>query len=507
MTSGGPDSARVRVEPDRSSPSVSVVQPGHTDDCGAGRQVRIVPALLMMLALVVAACSGSEADAPEAAAEATATPEVTAADSAGQEPEDAPEIGDGMFAAVDARLLPNVPALAGSVAVPSFGPTDPIRVGGVVTETIDGLPIRAGICDGAEARLAGAMARSETEYVIEWLGCADDAGFADRTQSAMDRLRFQEPFAIVPLDSEPFRDDELLNAENLPHIGSGTQPFFCGIERGFAFAPAGAAECPVLDVLGLTASGPVLQAWATATGVDTAGLRVAHIVDGSVSSRELARSRALEVTELGAEMVLVDSTIAFAASADDADLAAVAAALLPLNVDVVVVELEGAEAFYPFLAAAGFDGAVVGVELDPNLVTGDPVLATSYVGTFQVVHGLAVVPDASVGWQQLQADAGLVTVDSGPIGRGFVQGYVAMDFFVQALAATAAPVDQLRFHDTINSGWHYPGIEGVACASDWPTAHLVATPCASVVQIDERGILTSMLPPTQFPLLLVDADG
>lgn len=416
-------------------------------------------------------------------------------------------IGDGMFAEIEARLQPNIPALVGSDQVDVFQPTDMIRLGGVVTETIDGLPIRPGICAGAKARLDGAVQRDESEFTFDWIGCVDDSGFVDRTDSAMDRLRFEDPFAVVPLDSARFTAETALTDAQIPYVGSGGQPVFCGVERGFGFAPGGAAACPVLDVLGITTSGPVLQAWATATGTDPAGLRVAHIVDGSVSGRERARSRALEVEQLGAEMVLVDSTIAFAASATDEELAATSAALLPLDIDVVIVELAGADAVYPFIAAAGFSGAVVGVDLDPALLEDDPALAQRLQGTFQVVPSVAVVSDGSAGWAQLESDAQDLLGSAEGIGLGFVQGYVAMDFFLAALATIEGPVDQLRFHDAINRGWTYPGIDGVACASDWPAAHLLAAPCASVVAVDGSGILTSMLGPTPFPLLLLDTDG
>jgi len=73
------------------------------------------------------------------------------------------------------------------------------------------------------------------------------------------------------------------------------------------------------------------------------------------------------------------------------------------------------------------------------------------------------------------------------------------------MSATGTPFTALDLHDAINGGWRYPGIAGLVCPADWPTAHLLSAPCASVVRVDAAGSATEVVPPTLVELLVKGA--
>jgi len=463
---------------------------------------RVLTAVLGCVLMASACSSGGE----EAAGPA-ATPVVLIDPST---PEVVEEVkAPTMFDAVDALVNPDVPARTEGDGTDDgiLGPDDPIVIGGLVTETIDGEPVLPGICAGAEARLARAAVNQELTRPVEWLGCTDDAGFPDRFDVGLDRLLFREPMAIVPLISDTFFAAERLNTEAVPYIGLGSQPAYCGIENGFGFGIGGALNCPVLDVVGVTTSGPVIQAWLAATETSGTGLRIAHVVDGSVSGIERARSRAFEIASVGAELVVVDDTLLGAAH-NDADLDRVAAGIAATAIDLVVVEVSQAQGLYQRLRAAGYEGAILSTEFDPAAFASSPDMRVDLADTWHVINGISVLPQAEAG-EQLVTDAFSIGYDPQTIGAGFVVGYASIDVLLAALAemdATGTPPSSLHLHDTINRGWRYPGIPGLVCEADWPTAHLLSVPCASVVRVDTSGAATEAAPPTLVELLVKGAD-
>jgi len=462
--------------------------------------LRRILAVVLGAVLLASACSS---DGGGAAAGPTATPVILVDPST---PEVVEEVRrPTMFDAVDEVVNPDIPARSGGSRVET-GPDEPIVIGGLATETIDGEPVLPGVCAGAEARLTRAAVNQELTRPVEWLGCSDDAGFPDRFDVGLDRLLFRDPMAIVPLISNTFFAADRLNAEAVPYIGLGSQPAYCGIENGFGFGIGGALNCPVLDVLGITTSGPVIQAWLGASETDGTGLRVVHVVDGSVSGIERARSRALEIESVGAELVLVDDTLLGAAHTD-ADLDRVTAGIVATPNDLVVVEVSQAQGLYPRLRAAGYDGEVLSTEFDPAVLATVPGLRADLADTWHVISGFSVLPQAEAG-EQLATDALSVGYEPQNIGAGFVIGYASIDVFLAALAdmsATGTPFTSLDLHDAINGGWRYPGITGLVCPADWPTAHLLSVPCASVVRVDAAGSAVEVVPPTLVELIVKGA--
>jgi len=139
------------------------------------------------------------------------------------------------------------------------------------------------------------------------------------------------------------------------------------------------------------------------------------------------------------------------------------------------------------LKSLGFNGDFVYVgRLDP-LILADTDARLALAPATIVSPGLDIATRRGDGWESLQGAAASVGVDEVEIGLEFVHGYVAADMFVAAAAATPEPFTVEAFADTINRGWWYAGIDGVACGSWWPAGHFVTTPCVSVSRIEIFG--------------------
>lgn len=471
----------------------------------------------LAVVVLVALCAACSSAAPNNAAAPPVDEVAVAQTIATADPVDEPVVVAGnnssdMFRVIEDLMSPTIPTLRGVVPANgdpdlniALGPNEPYRIGGLVTETIASIPIAPGTCDGAEARLAGASQRGELDRPIEWLGCIDDGGDENRYQSGLDRLLFAKPFALVPLTSQHFLSGEALSREGVIHAGIGEQPAYCGLDNRFGFAVSGAAGCPVLAVSGLTTSGPVLRAWLEASGRVAQSLQVAVVVDASRSGAETLGARSLEVSAVGATLALADQRLLPGPGNPVSALNGLAQDVIKADVDVVVVEVDDAPRLYEALRSGGFEGDIVGTNLDPSLISSSAELRAQYRDTWQVTQGVSLLSDGGGGWQRLTQDAGLIG-PTGTIGQGFVRGYVAMDFLIAALRAPGEePMSPAAVHDAINRGWSYPGVPGLACPSAWPVAHLVAAPCASVVRAEVNDSLRLALPPTVFELL-VDSD-
>jgi len=477
-----------------------------------GLRLLIGTVLLLLLVAGIGACS-SESDSGGASS-ADGETELARPNPNNQtlidvdEQED-PGFESAMFGAIEGLLSPRIPALRGLVAndgAPDLNRElaegEPYRVGGLVTETIDSILIEPGICAGAEARLAGAAQRRELDRSVEWLGCIDDGGDADRYQSGLDRLLFADPFALVPLTSQHFLSGDRLTASGVIHAGLGEQPAYCGLDNRFGFAVSGAARCPVLAVSGVSTAGPVLQAWLEASGNLGPGLQLGVVVDSSRSGAESLAERLLEASAVGAAVAIADQRLA-PGPGNGADLvAALIEDLMNADPDVIILDVADAPRLFEALRAAGFSGDLVGTSIDTALVSSSAEMRSQYRDTWQVIQGVALLSDGGGGWQRLTQDAALIA-PTGPIGLGFVRGYASMDFLIAALSGVGdGPASPAAVHDLINSGWQYPGIPGVVCPSDWPVAHLTAVPCASVLRAEPDDSLRLALSPTMFDLLV-----
>lgn len=393
------------------------------------------------------------------------------------------------------------PVVPGFEAEGEAGRTESIiRIGGVATETRAGKTFRKGRCAGAIARLQQAAADDRLPAAIEWLGCEDDEARSSNSSDAVEDLMAKGAFAVVPLASESFFTPSELNNARIPYVGAGSTAAFCGLDNRFGFGVGGAQDCPVLSVAGRTAvTHGMIRPYVAATGVDPVDLDIAVVVDASERGREALRSHELEAAATGAALVHVDQSLEALGRPSEDAIAAVADGVVTSGADLVIVDTGGTPELYQAISESRFAGDLIGLAYsDSSQLEADPALAAEIDGSFQVLPAFALEPDGGPAWLRV---LGAASFDDDEATLGFLEGYVSVDLFLAAIEDLDEPLTRERVHDLINSGWVYQGLEGVVCASSWPEAHLVASPCASVLRVTS-GSLEQVLPLTTFEVLV-----
>ena len=154
------------------------------------------------------------------------------------------------------------------------------------------------------------------------------------------------------------------------------------------------------------------------------------------------------------------------------------------DADTVILDGGVIDGLPAALRARGFTGTIVRVgPIDP-LDVADPDRRAELAPMTVVTHGMDLASRTSDGWTSVVAAAAGVDVAPAAIGLDFVRGYAAADVLVRALAATPPPLTSEALVDTMNSGWWYPGIDGVTCGAWWPAAHYTELPCVSVARVE-----------------------
>lgn len=362
---------------------------------------------------------------------------------------------------------------------------DTIRVGGLVSQSLAGFVFRPDVCRGAEARFLQANAAAELSRTVLFETCYDDAARIDLAEGLTATLVRDDVFAIVPVASPAFAVSDTLREANVPYFGSGNLPAFCGRTNAAGFGTAGAGSCPVLEARGYVAlHEPVLAALASTWEPDAVPRRIVYAVEKGARGEAVAAARAFEAELIDLRSPRFAAMLPTSAQGPATDWGQVVAALLADRPEVVIIEAGSIEGLPSALRGAGFDGELVVVgHVDPlDIMDTDARLELAPLTV--VSPGLDVATRTSEGWLSLVAAAEVVGLDERQIGLDFIDGYLAADVFVEAVAMTPEPLSRERLTNAVNDGWWYPGVEGVSCGSWWPAAHLAPVPCVSIARVN-----------------------
>ncbi len=389
---------------------------------------------------------------------------------------------------------------------PAPGPdAPPLRVAGVVTESIGPLVVAGDVCEGARARFERANRDLELPRPIVLVDCFDDEGDPDRNRTLINQLTDDgRIFAIVPATSVALFAEDLLDQRHIPYVGVGDLPAYCGFQAGFGFAQTGALGCPALAAATTpVVAVPHIELSAMAAGLAASDLKVALVRADNIAGELLASSVALEAELLGAELVLDAAEVPTPAEAVRTGWSAVVDDVNDADADLVIIDGTRTEGLYTALRA-DFDGVIVGTGYtDPGAFLDDPDLTVALSGSFQISQGFDITADGP-GAEQFRFDAAAIGLDADEIDRAILSGYVAADFLVAAVATTPDPITTEALHNIVNNGWQYPGIDGLVCPGWWPASHVVPYPCAAVSQVVPIGgqPLVGVVPLTSFPVVV-----
>ena len=361
---------------------------------------------------------------------------------------------------------------------------DTITVAGSATETLAGAGFRRDVCAGARARFAQANAHNELSREIVFDGCYDDTGQPERNAGLVNRVIRDGAFAAVPMASPAFGSATTLHDDGLPYVGYDALPAFCGRSTTLGFGSHGARGCPVLRARGFVSlAEPVLAAYGAAPDRDL-GAEVAYAVERGERGEAVAARRTFEAELLGVPTPVFVGELPTAVDPAPRDWRPVAEALMAVGSPTIFVEGGLVVGLPSALRAGGFSGEIVLVgQLDPLLLA-DADTRASLAPLTIITRGLDVASLDTPGRGALESAAASLGFAPNEIGLDFIEGYIAADFLVRALHATPEPLSAERLANTINEGWWYPGIDGLACGSWWPASHLEPTPCVSIARVD-----------------------
>jgi len=485
------------------------------------RRCHLARAIVVITCMIAAACGiGTVAVVDESAVPPTPTPAPTPT----PDPDSLPRLGPGgqpyptpvppsrpelvdPTAEVADVFAVDVPLLFGPEEPrPLGGPTDPIRVAGVVTQMIGPSVVAADLCAGARARFERANRDGELARPIQYIDCFDDEGDIDMNAELLaEAIDFFDVFAIVPATSTAFFSDELLAQNRVPHIGVGNLPAYCGFENSFGFGQSGAIGCPALSATATPiVSTPILGLWSQGTESPLVGARVAIARSDTVAGDLLAASLTLEAELTGAEVVFDSTEVPPASAAERTDWADLADQISDEDPDMVLIDGDRTAGLYTALGDAGFEGDVVGTAyVDAERIEADTDLRVALSGSLQVIQGSDPSNKQGDAWGRLLLDMAAIDVGSDDIGLDVLNGYAAADMFVAALSDTPEPLSAEAFHDTINNGWQYPGISGLVCGGWWPVSHVVPYPCGALMTVSPfEEPLRTVVGLTDFPLVV-----
>lgn len=420
------------------------------------RRVRHTLAALAAVALVAASCGGDD-DGKDSGSDTT----TVSTDTSGQST--APDSGGGGAAR---------------------GVTDTeITIGGLaaLTSPQGGYP-------GADVAAKARFERANREggihgRTINYIGTKDDGEDAGRNLDLARQLVQQdEVFAIVPAIGQGLlpQSSDFLEEQQVPFVGYGFMPGFCGTSFGFGFN--GCLIPPGGDLANTSLADPLVDH----LEMDESSSVAIISYDNEAGRTAMAQVEAV-FERRGVRVVLADSSVPTndatdftpwverIMTADDGEPPTAVANVTLFN---NTVGLTGA------LRDAGYAGATVNyLTYVPGLLAAQPQVAAALQDTFVTTQWL---PEEFGGTAIDQIKADLEAIGEDPtIGYATSIGYWSADVMVQMLEAVGADLTPETFDQIVNGGWTYEPVGdpiGIGPV-EFPRDHAQPTPCAAMVQV------------------------
>jgi branched-chain amino acid transport system substrate-binding protein len=340
---------------------------------------------------------------------------------------------------------------------------------------------------GARARFQRANREGELPggRTIEFVRFADDKSDAvlDETE-ARTLIEEDQVFAIVPVVTPAFESNRFFDRRQVPVVGWGIAPGFCGNDYAFGFSgclvpPADAAS----NVWGLLIERYLEEPSSTApltSGGSERTKRAAVVADDDSAGRNNERVVTAAAEDAGLDVVYAEHAVPAAGAPDYTPVATeilAAADGQPPDVVFLTGAFSNVIGISGKLRELGYQGVLT------NALGYDPRLASVQDGVTALV-GFEPFESASTNptMQRLIDDVRAVQADAA-LTPQLAAGYFAADLFVKVARKVGRQLTPKRFLGVANDDFEWR-LKRTAGPTTFPAGHTVPTPCGALVLSD-----------------------
>jgi ABC-type branched-subunit amino acid transport system substrate-binding protein len=329
---------------------------------------------------------------------------------------------------------------------------------------------------------------------IKVLPCQDDNGDSNTTLSeTRQQIQQNNAFGMFynTVGTLPAVTD-FLNQNQVPFVGWGTLPGWCGTRWGFGYngcLAAGSAPGIVPTVYYNTALVDPAMKLANVTPPNARAAIVGN--DNAASKAGNAQFQTL-FEQQGAKVVYNQANVPASGFVDYTPFVQAVTSANP-NIVILDTTFGNIGGMSSGLVNAGYKGVIMNfVAYTPTLAT-TPDLAKALQGGYV---NLQFEPQETGSSYIKQEQADLQAIGaSTAVTIGVAQGYEFANLMVQMLQAAGKDLNTKTFDDAVNNSGTFvnkSGHAGGAGDLNWPNGHFIPAPCAAIVQIN-NGKYTSAI--------------
>lgn len=358
-----------------------------------------------------------------------------------------------------------------------------ITIGGLgaLTSPQGGYP---GVDTGAKARYERANREGGIAgRQIKFVGFEDDGEVATKNLDLARQLVQQDKvFAVAPGIGQGWLPSttDFLQQNQVPFVGWGYMPGFCGNSFGFGFNGCTSPSDPKVANGSLT--GGIIELKDLGPGSTVA----IQSYDNEAGRVPLIQIEAT-FEAAGVEVVYSDSKMPVTDAADFTPFVqkimssaggSAPDAVVMITTFANTIGLTGA------LKAAGYQGTTLNyITYAPGLLASQPQVADSLAGTYVNTQ---MLPEEFGGTAITQMQDDLTAIGADPqISIGTSVGYWSADVLIQMLEKVGQDLTPANFEKVINAGFTYvPEGDPIGIGPvEFPRDHEQATPCAAIVEV------------------------
>jgi ABC-type branched-subunit amino acid transport system substrate-binding protein len=316
---------------------------------------------------------------------------------------------------------------------------------------------------------------------IEFSGCAEDGQNPDTNLANTKRLVEQEQdFAIMEFSTFATPQvTDYLNAQQVPFLGWGILPGFCGTRWGFGFN-----GCVVSSGITSLKTGwgqasnlyPII-----ASGLQFKDMKIAMLGADNDSSRSSFADASKIITANGGKVVYNESKVPLTGVTDFTPYVRPVLAAHP-NAVSINIALNYLGQVIAALRAGGYKGVITNpTGYQPGLLQAQPAFAKALEGSSSVSFTTPIEQSTPYNTQMLKDLASTKT----PPGQGPQFAYDQADMLVQMLTAAGKDLNTKTFDQAVNGGnfVYKPNPTGGPAALPYPAGHFTGADCTAAMQV------------------------